>query len=728
MKRLAGFLYHSRLYAVLSILLVMVMAISLLPNEVLARDLHTAPIAPTPSYVEVFASPASTPTDPQPEETPPIDNPAETPPAEPSPIPVLPSVSTLDSPTEITDISATLQGELTSLGTAEKVQVAFAYGEESLDSISDSIEMTTPGSFTILVQDLKPATNYHYQAQAVSDIGISTGEEFTFTTLSAENPEITPAPTPDELPLPSPTETPQSTPEPTPIAQPAPVPEKTTVKVKPDEDSVISSVSNKIKLKVPKDTLEAETDVEIAEYPPFESTGMTVIKHFELNAYETDSKSKITKFKQGLEISIQNEESELKGIDPDSLRLYYLDEETLQWLPVENSYFDTETGILTATLTHFTNFGEMANPLSNGPGRVMAAQVNMHSGASTFDYPIELPPGPGGFQPSVAFNYNSASVDEMKNKRDMGSWVGTGWSLNLGKINLDLNTSKYYLDMGGTSYELISTDSINYHTNPEQYLKITRSTNTWDIWDKSGTHYQYGGTADSQQYTYTTAQTYYRWDLNLIQDTNGNKATISYARDIQIVTPNAYVRSAYPEYLKYNFDQNNNALYEVHFVSGYDQSDPTDGYIRKDNPKSNGSNPAPKIMETRKLNSIEVKVSGNLIRKYGLTYNTDASLDRVYSSDYGGIYYAGKLRLLGLTQYGADNISTLPATSFTYQDLQTYRHTSEGDYVGNPGNPASFTWPILPKLIAAMGEASSSLIPNCLIMELILHPIGPPRL
>jgi len=51
---------------------------------------------------------------------------------------------------------------------------------------------------------------------------------------------------------------------------------------------------------------------------------------------------------------------------------------------VKDSKFDVETQALTATVTHFTNFGEQADPLINGPGRVMASEVDLHSGAATF--------------------------------------------------------------------------------------------------------------------------------------------------------------------------------------------------------------------------------------------------------------------------------------------------------------------------------------------------------
>jgi hypothetical protein len=45
--------------------------------------------------------------------------------------------------------------------------------------------------------------------------------------------------------------------------------------------------------------------------------------------------------------------------------------------------------------------------------------------------------------------------------------------------------------------------------------------------------------------------------------------------------------------------------------------------------------------------------------------------------------------------------------TFSYQNLQTYRHTNEGDYTGNPGNAASFTWPHLTAVNSGYGGSTT---------------------
>jgi len=489
-------------------------------------------------------------------------------------------------------------------------------------------------------------------------------------------PEIPPPSDNITLELPPPSE--NITPE-TPIIR------KVTVLVSPDQEFEVISPSSMVRLNIPKDAVAAPVEVELAEHAPWESTGMKIINLFELNARIADSGEKFSQFNKELEISIQHTPEELIGLDIDSLRLYYIDEKSRQWVPVPSSKYDSNQRILTASIDHFSYYGEQANPAIVGPGRVMAAQVDLHSGTTIFNYPIELPPGPGGFQPSLTLNYNSGVADEMKNKRSVGSWVGIGWTLHLARITYEATEGQYYLDLNNASYKLETFDRVDYHTVPEQFYKITRSGNTWEMRDREGVYYRFGGTADSQQYYDST--NYYRWGLNLIRDTKGNEATVTYVRDIY----NNSVRSAYPEYLKYGDNK-----IEVHFISSWDESG-SYGPLRKDNPIY----PAPKSVENRKLDAIEIKVNGTLLRKYTFAYNTT---ERVFTSDYGGTYYSGKHTLTSITEFGADGSSQLPEMSFTYQDLQTYfRDSTTGGYSGNPGNPASLNWPHLTAIDSGYG-------------------------
>lgn len=167
---------------------------------------------------------------------------------------------------------------------------------------------------------------------------------------------------------------------------------KSTVIVKPDKETGIESSSRKVALRFPEGAVSNDLQVELSEYAPAHSTGMRMLNLFELNAFvieeyaeepeepiekETSGSpsgeqpgqpepdpvvsklgAEVNRFQKGLDISIKHDPRDLRGLDLNTLRLYYLDEETRQWLPVSNSYYDPQTKTLNATIDHFSYYGE----------------------------------------------------------------------------------------------------------------------------------------------------------------------------------------------------------------------------------------------------------------------------------------------------------------------------------------------------------------------------------
>jgi hypothetical protein len=219
--------------------------------------------------------------------------------------------------------------------------------------------MRDPVTLSNILEDLSPNTTYYYRAKAVSEAGEACGEGAAFTTLADEPLKDKPAPVQDELPIPSPgpIEPSAGSLDILPVDIPSQVPLKTSVQANPSEDSKIDSPSNRVSLKIPQGAIESRTEIEFSEKAPLESAGMVMLNYFDLNAYDSISRQEVTQFKKNLQISIQHDDEELSGLDSESLHLYYLDEETSQWLPLANSQYDKKTRTLTATTTHFTSFG-----------------------------------------------------------------------------------------------------------------------------------------------------------------------------------------------------------------------------------------------------------------------------------------------------------------------------------------------------------------------------------
>jgi hypothetical protein len=97
------------------------------------------------------------------------------------------------NPINITDKTATLKGELLSLGSVSTVQVRFVWGTEKCGPyihVTKPVDMTSPGTFEFTLKGLAPGTEYFYKAKAEGD-GISYGTEHCFTTLpQQENPPV----------------------------------------------------------------------------------------------------------------------------------------------------------------------------------------------------------------------------------------------------------------------------------------------------------------------------------------------------------------------------------------------------------------------------------------------------------------------------------------------------------------------------------------------------------
>jgi len=94
-----------------------------------------------------------------------------------------PSVVTNDA-TEITASSATLNGELTALGSVIGAGVWFKWGTSSESYTNRTITMpkSVTGPFSREITDLTPNTTYYFRAVAAGE-GTAFGSERSFTTL-----------------------------------------------------------------------------------------------------------------------------------------------------------------------------------------------------------------------------------------------------------------------------------------------------------------------------------------------------------------------------------------------------------------------------------------------------------------------------------------------------------------------------------------------------------------
>lgn len=253
------------------------------------------------------------------------------------------------------------------------------------------------------------------------------------------------------------------------------------------------------------------------------------------------------------------------------LKLYRYNEQQGEWkaLPTRVS---PGTGVLTATTTGFSrvvpgadttvDLGDYAEPWSP---TVQDFQVDLFTGATTWNVPIDVPVGRGGLAPSLGLSYSSGIVDGMRTKLNpQASWVGAGWNLGVGyiarAIERDENRTPmavptYTLVFNGVSSELVHVGGEQYRTKDERYWRVERVTtgaqnqgnDYWLVTTRDGIQYRFGyadetaGGNDSDinsawwmmsQNPDPNDETLYsfnwRWNLDQIEDTHGNLVRFEY--------------------------------------------------------------------------------------------------------------------------------------------------------------------------------------------------------
>ncbi len=93
-----------------------------------------------------------------------------------------PSVATIEA-TGIAEDVATLNGDLTSLGTGSSVDVSFQWWTDSSSYLTETVKqaLTGTGALSCELSGLQPDTTYHFRAKAVGD-GTDYGSTRSFNT------------------------------------------------------------------------------------------------------------------------------------------------------------------------------------------------------------------------------------------------------------------------------------------------------------------------------------------------------------------------------------------------------------------------------------------------------------------------------------------------------------------------------------------------------------------
>lgn len=318
----------------------------------------------------------------------------------------------------------------------------------------------------------------------------------------------------------------------------------------------------------------------------------------------------------------------------------------------------------TQTLTAQTSVLEPAASTTGGPStfvpppKPLLASVQGNSGQLTYDYPLSVAPGPGGFQPDLKMTYSSQATNGRHDPRSPADSTGDGWSIPMPSISQSWFGSNsagdgafYYTlsDVDHVSDRLAGADSSKPHvkfvTQHDSHLRIrldnTNNSNgasaCFHVWGLDGTYYEIGCTGDSSQcaidsngncseYLYNVNKIVAPYDdashvrmmlITYDEDTTGSGSTQtvrdSVLRQIRYglaSSPNASSLSSTIGTVDFLYhgvkDDNENG---IHWVTAYGNNyncSSTPDYtttLRCDDTREVNSQPAPAVMSTFTLDS-----------------------------------------------------------------------------------------------------------------------------
>lgn len=357
-------------------------------------------------------------------------------------------------------------------------------------------------------------------------------------------------------------------------------------------------------------------------------------------------------------------------------------------LPVKSMESTSGTGLVTSETDHFTDIingtitvPEQPDPLLYNPNTIKdikvgnpAEEINVldppilnNKGDAILNYPIEIPRGRNGMQPSVSLVYNSSNEN---------GWLGVGWDIPIKAVIIDTRlgvpryngNEKYLLEgeqvvaIGNGFFQLRKEGAFN------RIIRHGNSCNnySWEVIDKNGTRYFYGTNSDSRLKNYRNPDgtigsngNIYMWCLERILDTNGNTILYSYNHDKEIT---GSVGEPYTQIYLQKITYTGSGSAEGPFSIEFNRDLDDDQNLRKD--VVSDCRGGFQTYMHHLLKSIDVKLNNTIIRKYLLTYKTGQF---------------NKTLLKKIDQYGEGGVIS-PTNLFNTHDIEYYDEVGiEGD-------------------------------------------------
>lgn len=348
------------------------------------------------------------------------------------------------------------------------------------------------------------------------------------------------------------------------------------------------------------------------------------------------------------------------GYTEDDIRTYYFDNDTKHWVALERVKVDKQEACVVSRTTHFT---DMINGVIQAPESPEAegfaptmmndikaadptAKINLiappqanNRGTASLQYAFEMPPARNGMAPSLGIQYSSEGGS---------GWLGEGWSLSVPSITLDTRWGVPRYDMAGEtetyllSGSMLSTmddkgqmgvahrgdkmprkaDRQFYTRQGGDFSRIIRKGSSpadyyWEVTDKQGVKYTYGGEGAVLKGTFTdvsgnTREVISEWKLRRVEETHGDFMEYVYEAADEDVRGGLKAKALYLKEVRAG-----NAGQEPHTVVTFEG-----GKTRQ--VKTNNARYGYLTSSNRLLEKVTVNFRGNVLRSYAFEYRNGA--------------------------------------------------------------------------------------------------------
>ena len=366
-----------------------------------------------------------------------------------------------------------------------------------------------------------------------------------------------------------------------------------------------------------------------------------------------------TKFNKDARLSLNYDSAAIpEGYTVKDIRTYYFDEHKGHWvaLPLDS----TAAGVVHSRTGHFT---DMINGIIKVPESPQVEAYNSNSmkgikaadpsaavnliappkanamGSASLGYPIELPAGRHGMQPQLSIGYNSTGGD---------GWLGMGWDLSVPSVSIDTrwgvprfdgqNETETYTMSGSQLSPVAHRGDLVARTAEKQFYprvegafdKIIRHGNSpqtywWEVTDKAGTRYFYGGDpstgVDATSTLSDASGNIAHWALREELDLHGNFVHYFYTRVSDPGVSGSPVMGVQLYLSKITYTGYNGTEGRYNVLFGRDRD--IDGHTTRKDINITGINGFKQVTADL-LRRIDVQLDGVDIRHYELNYTTGA--------------------------------------------------------------------------------------------------------